>query len=98
MLVIVVSPQACVRGREFHTINKTGLQQNNLSSLGKLRVIYLYLTLLNLNMAPKMLYQPPLLREKGLNLKNYAFNKKNVLKYSICMSKRRSFIYVKYPT
>jgi len=48
-------------------INNTGVPKKNaFYFLGKLKVTYIDLTLLNPNMATKMLYHPPHLREKGL--------------------------------
>jgi hypothetical protein len=57
-------------GRTFLTgVSEITLAGKNVfySSLEKLRVIYIDLRLLNPNMATKMLYCPPLLREKRLN-------------------------------
>jgi hypothetical protein len=53
----------------FQTKTLIGQKKKRFSSLGKLRVIYIDLEMLYPNMATKMLYHPPHLREKVLNPK-----------------------------
>jgi len=59
-------------------------------------VIDIDLTLLNPNMATKMLYYPPLLREKRLNSKTTFLIKEDKynFKIAICSSKSENCIYV----
>jgi hypothetical protein len=55
------------------------LVDKNKVSQGKLRVIFLDLTLLNPNMATKLLHHAPVLRDKVLNSKTTFFIKKKNL-------------------